>query len=90
MEVLAFAGLPTVLFLEPPSPARLAQFAGLPRHRHRHHGALALARLDGPSTCRRSFRPARRLGAPVLHYKVCSTFDSAPEIGSIGEGGGPG
>ncbi len=26
MEVLAFAGLPTVLFLEPPTPARLAQF----------------------------------------------------------------
>jgi uncharacterized protein YgbK (DUF1537 family) len=24
------------------------------------------------------------LGAPILHYKVCSTFDSAPHIGSIG------
>jgi 3-oxoisoapionate kinase len=24
------------------------------------------------------------LGAPVLHYKVCSTFDSSPAIGSIG------
>ena len=24
------------------------------------------------------------LGAPVTHYKVCSTFDSAPHIGSIG------
>jgi uncharacterized protein YgbK (DUF1537 family) len=24
------------------------------------------------------------LGAPVLHYKVCSTFDSAPGVGSIG------
>jgi uncharacterized protein YgbK (DUF1537 family) len=26
----------------------------------------------------------RRLGAPILHYKVCSTLDSAPHIGSIG------
>ncbi|MNR64445.1 hypothetical protein D3C85_1870940 [compost metagenome] len=25
-----------------------------------------------------------RLGAPVMHYKTCSTFDSAPHIGSIG------
>jgi uncharacterized protein YgbK (DUF1537 family) len=25
-----------------------------------------------------------RLAPPVLHYKVCSTFDSAPAIGSIG------
>jgi uncharacterized protein YgbK (DUF1537 family) len=25
-----------------------------------------------------------RLGAPLVHYKVCSTFDSSPEIGSIG------
>jgi uncharacterized protein YgbK (DUF1537 family) len=23
-------------------------------------------------------------GAPLLQYKVCSTFDSAPEVGSIG------
>ena len=24
------------------------------------------------------------MGAPILHYKVCSTFDSSPAIGSIG------
>lgn len=24
------------------------------------------------------------LRAPIVHYKVCSTFDSSPEIGSIG------
>ena len=38
--------------------------------------------------CARSFRrstPAcARLGAPILHYKLCSTLDSAPEVGSIG------
>ena len=26
----------------------------------------------------------RSLRAPVAHYKVCSTFDSAPHVGSIG------
>jgi uncharacterized protein YgbK (DUF1537 family) len=30
------------------------------------------------------FGDLARLGAPILHYKVCSTFDSAPETGSIG------
>lgn len=25
-----------------------------------------------------------RLGAPILHYKICSTFDSSPVSGSIG------
>ena len=27
---------------------------------------------------------APALGAPIAHYKVCSTFDSAPHVGSIG------
>lgn len=26
-----------------------------------------------------------QIGAPIVHYKTCSTFDSSPEIGSIGE-----
>ncbi len=30
------------------------------------------------------FRTIRRLGAPVNHYKVCSTFDSSPQVGNIG------
>ena len=30
------------------------------------------------------FADLKALGAPVVHYKVCSTFDSAPHIGSIG------
>lgn len=25
------------------------------------------------------------LGAPLFHYKICSTFDSAPEVGNIGK-----
>src|SRR5215467_2494748 len=32
----------------------------------------------------RAFASLAALGAPVLQYKVCSTFDSSPTVGSIG------
>lgn len=83
MEVLAFAGLPTVLFLQLPSPARLAQFRG-----YRGIGIATTARSRSPAWMAEHLPPIldrlAAIGAPVLHYKVCSTFDSAPEIGSIG------
>jgi 3-oxoisoapionate kinase len=31
------------------------------------------------------FKKLQAFGAPILQYKVCSTFDSAPSIGSIGK-----
>ena len=83
MEVLTFAGLPTVLFLDVPSPADLAGFAD-----YRGIGIAGTARGRSPAWMRANLAPALQaldaLGAPVLHYKVCSTFDSSPEIGSIG------
>ncbi|MHB2210677.1 four-carbon acid sugar kinase family protein [Methylobacterium sp. CM6257] len=83
MEVLAFGGLPTVLFLDVPSPQRLAAFSGM-----RAIGIAGVARAQSPAWMDAHlpamFRLLASLGAPVGHYKVCSTFDSAPEIGSIG------
>lgn len=83
MEVLAFAGLETVLFLSPPSPERLAAFAS-----SRAIGVAGIARAQNPDWMDRHLPPVFRLlaaiGAPVAHYKVCSTFDSAPHVGSIG------
>ncbi len=83
MEVLAFGGLPTVLFLDQPSPARLEAF--------RSYGGIGIAgvaRARSPAWMDEHLPPVFHLlaatGAPVLHYKVCSTFDSAPTIGSIG------
>lgn len=83
MEVMAFAGLPAVLFLTPPSPARLAEFSG--------------ARGIGIASMARTFSPARMdaelpvlfdllgtTGARLVLYKICSTLDSAPHVGSIG------
>jgi len=83
MEVLAFAGLPTVLFLEPPTAERLRDFAG-----YRAIGIAGTGRSRSPDWMNEHlplvFRLLAGLGAPVLHYKVCSTFDSAPHVGSIG------
>ena len=83
MEVTAFAGLPTVLFLDTPTPERLARAGG-----HRVVGVAGVARSKGPAWMDANLPPAFRalagLGAPVTQYKVCSTFDSAPQVGSIG------
>ncbi|WBL81313.1 four-carbon acid sugar kinase family protein [Bradyrhizobium xenonodulans] len=83
MEALTFAGLPTILFLEPPTPERLAasrQFRGI--------GIAGTARAKDPVWMEQNLPPAfdvlAGIGAPIAHYKVCSTFDSAPHVGSIG------
>lgn len=83
MESLTFAGLPTILFLEPPTPERLAA-AG----EYRGIGIAGTARAKDPAWMERNLPPVFDLlagiGAPIAHYKVCSTFDSSPQIGSIG------
>ena len=83
MEVLTFAGVPTVLFLDPPSRADLARFPGT-----RAVGLAGDARTRDPAWMRAElpglFALLRALGAPILHYKLCSTLDSAPQVGAIG------
>lgn len=68
MEVLAFAGLSTVLFLEPPTPDRLRDFAGC-----RAIGIAGTARSRAPGWMDEHlpavFRLLAGLGAPVLHYQ---------------------
>lgn len=84
MEVTAFAGLPTVLFLDTPTRERLAAFEG-----YRVVGIAGVARSQGPAWMAEHLPPVfevlRRLNAPVAQYKVCSTFDSSPQVGSIGK-----
>jgi len=83
MEVLSFAGVPTMLFMEPPKPDVLSQFPEL-----QAIGVAGVARSKSPDwmKCKLPavFEALKQFGAPVSHYKVCSTFDSAPEVGSIG------
>ena len=83
MEVLAFAGLQTVLFTDVPTPDELARF-----HHCRAIGIAGIARSQSPAWMDRElprlFSGLAGLKAPLTHYKVCSTFDSAPHAGSIG------
>ncbi|WP_438482601.1 four-carbon acid sugar kinase family protein [Oleiharenicola lentus] len=83
LEQLSRAGLKTVLFLDPPTPAQLARYPGL-----QAIGVAGLTRALAPAAMEATLRPAfaalRELGARHVHYKVCSTFDSAPHVGSIG------
>ena len=84
MEALALSGLRTVLFLTPPRPEFLRQkFPDL-----RCIGVAGTSRAMSPTEMDAHLAPVLRelwaLDAPLSHYKVCSTFDSAPEVGSIG------
>ena len=80
LESLASAGLRTRLFLNPPA---VAQCAGLDAV-----GVAGLTRSLAPDAMAAELRPAftalRALGPRHVHYKVCSTFDSSPTVGSIG------
>ena len=83
MEVLSFAGIPTMLFLEPPGPDILKRYPDL-----KAVGVAGIARAKSPEWMRSNlpavFKALKRLGAPLNHYKVCSTFDSSSSVGSIG------
>lgn len=83
MEVLSFAGVPTILFLGLPTTDQLARFADYPAI-----GIAGIARAKGPAWMDANlpavFETLASLNAPITHYKVCSTFDSSHEVGSIG------
>ncbi|HSO27757.1 MAG TPA: four-carbon acid sugar kinase family protein [Anaerolineales bacterium] len=84
MEALALAGVPTVLFLD---PTGLEQAQAMFPHAQAI-GLAGMSRTMTPAEMDAQLVPVfaalKKLGAPLTHYKVCSTFDSAPEIGSIG------
>ena len=84
MEALAFAGIRTVLFLSTPEPRHLqGRFAGI-----QALGIAGSSRSMDPTQMEAELRPKfehlKQLAPPLVHYKVCSTFDSSPQIGSIG------
>ncbi len=84
MEVLAGAGLQSVLFMDVPTPEQFAPYASW-----RGIGIAGTARRHDPRWMDDNLPPIfeflSTLTAPITHYKVCSTFDSAPGIGSIGK-----
>lgn len=84
MEVMTFAGLPAAMFVGPPTPQQLQRFSG-----RRAIGVASVARAQSPAWMAArlpaAFTALEALGAPVAHYKVCSTLDSSPTLGSIGQ-----
>ncbi|MCQ4633068.1 four-carbon acid sugar kinase family protein [Shinella sp. CPCC 100929] len=83
MEALASNGVETVLFLNVPDADLLSRFAGA-----RAFGLAGTSRSETPDWMdvhlREAFGWLKTLDAELCHYKVCSTFDSAPQVGSIG------
>lgn len=83
LENVAGAGLRSVLFLGEPSAEHLQRFSDC-----QVIGIAGDSRSRTPTwmdeNLPRIFALLRSFDAPVTHYKVCSTFDSAPSRGSIG------
>ena len=83
MESMALHGVDTVLFTRLPTAEQQARFAGFDAV-----GIAGTSRSQTPDWMDehlpRHFEWLKQLGARFCHYKVCSTFDSAPHVGSIG------
>jgi uncharacterized protein YgbK (DUF1537 family) len=88
LAVLTQAGLRAMLFLGVPADAQLERAAEALGGPLDAVGIAGAARSMPPVRMTAELDPVgaffARLAPPVLHYKVCSTFDSAPGIGSIG------
>lgn len=85
MEALTISGVKTVLFLEVPSKELLQD-----RFPHiQAFGIPGVSRTMSPKEMDEELKPILKqlqaFNAPIIHYKVCSTFDSSPDVGSIGK-----
>ncbi|PRD54178.1 four-carbon acid sugar kinase family protein [Sphingobacterium gobiense] len=84
LETLEEMGLQAVLFTEVPTSEQLAAFgnkqaigvAGMTR-------TMATAEVE--TELQQVFARFSEMDVRHFHYKVCSTFDSSPEVGSIGK-----
>ncbi len=83
MEAFTASGIPTVLFLQLPRPEDLTRFKDM-----RCIGLAGQSRGQTPEWMQSELPPVfaslASIGAPILQYKVCSTFDSSASTGSIG------
>lgn len=83
LEVLAFAGLRCALFLAPPTVEMLDALGPFDAI-----GVAGDSRSMSPDEMERHLPQVlgalAALPVPLVHYKVCSTFDSSAAVGSIG------
>lgn len=84
LEFISRAGAKTILFTEPPTAEQLKAFPDLDAYgvagKTRALPADAMEKILLPA-----FEQMKASGARQVHYKVCSTFDSSPTVGSIGK-----
>lgn len=85
LATLASAGLRAVLFPQVPTAAQLERVGELDAL-----GIAGTARALAPDAMRDELVAVRELFAQLLprvtHYKCCSTFDSAPDVGNLAVG----
>ncbi|MES2575622.1 MAG: four-carbon acid sugar kinase family protein [Bacteroidota bacterium] len=84
LEFLTLAGVKTVLFLRKPEQKDLNRFPEI-----QAIGLAGKSRSLSPSEMEAELFPAfenlKSFEPAHFHYKVCSTFDSAPHVGNIGK-----
>jgi uncharacterized protein YgbK (DUF1537 family) len=84
MDALSRFGISTVLFLTSPDPDDEHLLEGA-----QAVGIAGTSRSMSPEKMESELKPAFNalvdIGVPLVHYKICSTFDSSPTIGSIGK-----
>jgi uncharacterized protein YgbK (DUF1537 family) len=82
LATAARAGLRALLFFDVPTPTQLRRAGPLDCL-----GIAGATRALAPEGMRAALRPVAQflgeLGPRVIHYKVCSTFDSAPQAGNF-------
>jgi len=83
LDALTRGGVRAALFIDPPTREQLARLGD-----YEAVGVAGATRTLAEAELRRELRAGltalAALGAPLCHYKVCSTFDSAPHAGSVG------
>lgn len=84
LEFICRAGAKAILFIEPPTAEQLKLYPDLDAY-----GVAGKTRSLSPVEMEKVLLPAfeamKVSGVRHVHYKVCSTFDSTPLIGSIGK-----
>ena len=92
MESLALMGIPTVLFIEPPTIGIIKNFDFknklFANQQPQVAGVAGISRSFSPQQLQHNlpaiFKKIAEWNAAYFHYKICSTFDSSPQTGSIG------
>lgn len=95
MESLTMSGIPTALFLAPPSLEEIQAFrlknplSNIQGKGIQAYGVAGVSRIMNPTQMDQDlpgvFKAIQKIPTNFFHYKTCSTFDSSSTVGSIGQ-----